>query len=359
MYRCTPIACCIVMLAPLLALGSLHAEEPTSLELTTQPLPKWVTTLPYEDGVLHGLGQAPLSLGPAATHYARSLAWGAIASQINVAIEQESELSTATLTMIASGIDDEGALKNNDYNLSTHEFLQKMSAKTAVPFLPGATVVKQVTMDEVVYVLVRMPKANFEQAARAKVKAIDRLLSDSTTVEPTDREGIRLMRRAYQASIERQSLVLMATAMNVTLPPPPVEGAAIAAHSGLLIEPLSFRLSGADRYPELAEVVRDAADALGITIAEKGAPARFEFKLKGREWVREQAGWQRAAVSATIVVTHLPSRLSLGHIKHQEDQASTISAKDALARAYARLKDPIYDEIVERLFKLIARSDAK
>ena len=58
-------------------------------------LPDWAQNMPYEDGVLHGIGQAPLSLGAAANHYARSLAFGAIASQINVAIEQESELSTA------------------------------------------------------------------------------------------------------------------------------------------------------------------------------------------------------------------------------------------------------------------------
>ena len=86
---------------------------------------------------------------------------------------------------------------------------------------------------------------------------------------------------------------------------------------------------------------------------------RFEFKLKGREQVREQAGWQRAAVTATITLTHLPSRLSLGHIKHDEDQASTVSKEDAVARAYSRLSDPIYDELVARVFSLIAKSDVK
>ena len=350
---------CLLPMILLISFSSIFMDVLQAAEVDEPKLPEWVQNLPFEEGSLHGVGQAPTHLGPAAAHYARSLAYGAIASQINVSIDQESNISTASMTMIASGINEQGELTNDDFTKTTDDFLQKMTTKTAVPFLPGAKIVEQATVGDYVYVLVRMPKTNFEKAARAKIEQLDRLISESIDAMPADQAGIRIMRRGYQASIERQSLVLVASGFDIQLPPPPVEPETIAARSGLLIEPLSFRLNGAERFPALAEAVRDAADELGISIAEDGAPARFEFKLKGRERVREQAGWQRAAVSATIVVTHLPTRLSLGQIKHEEDQASTISREDALSRAYDRLNDPIYDEIVERLFSLIARSDVK
>ena len=320
-------------------------------------LPDWVTTLPTEEGVLFGLGQAPANLGPSAHQFARNLAFGAIASQINVSIEQESELSNASLAMVASGVDEEGNLADRDYTEQTDNFLQKMKAKTAIPFLPGALVVEQQQIGDQIYVLARMPKDNFEKAALAKVADIDRLLTEAQAATPNDQTGIRLMRRAYKASVERQSLAVLAAAMSFELPDAPTDAGEIADRSGLLIEPLSFRVSGGEKYPALAETARAAADELGLSIAEDGGPARFEFKIVSRESVREMAGWQRATVNASIRVIHVPSGQALGQIKRKEDQASTVSEEEALNRAYDRLNDPIHEAIVARLFTLLARSE--
>ena len=82
---------------------------------------------------------------------------------------------------------------------------------------------QQATVGDNLYVLVRMPKANFEEVTRAKLAKIDRLLGDALNIQPSDQTNIRLLRRAYKASVERQSLVLMAAGMAITLPPPPVE----------------------------------------------------------------------------------------------------------------------------------------
>ncbi|TVR14940.1 MAG: hypothetical protein EA401_03590 [Planctomycetota bacterium] len=320
-------------------------------------LPDWVRERPVEADVLYGMGQAPVGLGAAASHFARNLAFGDIASQINVHVSQDTELMSSAHSVVESGVDEHGAEIDREFDSQEEAFLTTMRTRTVIPFLPGAEVAAQEQVEDQVYVLVRMPRERFRSATLERIAVIDRVLAQAAAADPSTLTGVRILRQGYARAIERQTLAALAPGVDLVIPEPAIDPATIIARCGLLIEPQVYRIAGAERFPQLAESVRAAADMLGITIAEGNAPARFQFTVHARERVREQGQWHRAAVTATITVTHLPSGQSLGQIRQRSDQASTQGKDESLARAYDAMDQPIIDELEQRLFALIAGAD--
>jgi hypothetical protein len=221
--------------------------------------------------------------------------------------------------------------------------------QTQAKFLPGAEVAAQQTVDKTVYTLVKLEKAKFIQAAKLRISELDKPLAKLAGADPDPITGARIaaLRGAVPKAEERDVLAMTLAGQGEGVADAPVSADNLRARLGLLIEPGTVSVKGADKAPTARDAVLDVLDQLDLAACTNPDEARFELRLV--EKARSQQtpnNWTKVFLTGAVTVLRTDTGEVIGSL---EASASGMDASGSADGSKAKAREALIKELGEQL----------
>jgi hypothetical protein len=318
--------------------------------LTAADPPAWVSDRPMQDGVLFGVGQA------ADAKQSQDLAQADISGQLLSSVSSQSASDKSQKIETVNGQTSK-ELKSS--------FSMQTAVATQAKFLPGVEVAQQQTVDKTVYTLVKLEKARFIQAAKLRIAELDKPLAKLAGADPDPITGARVaaLRAALPKAEERDVLAMTLAGQGEGVADAPVSGDNLRARLGLLVEPATIAIKGADKAPATRDAVLDVLDGLDIAAAANPDEARFQLRLVEKSRQQQTPppqNWTKVFLTGAITVVRLDTGEVIGSLeKSATGMDASGSAEGSLAKARTALITELGDEIKKRLLPILIRGTAE
>ncbi len=306
--------------------------------------PAWFANRPADDKNLYGVGVGK----EAAT--SKSAAQADLVEQLIVSVSSSRETTTAASTKATDG--------KVEASLA-EDYRQQVKSASDVPFLAGAEIAKQETVDGAVFTLLSLERKKFTTAALARVADLDRVIGKGPEAQPDPLTGawVEAARGIVMAASEREILRSILIGQGAAVPDSPVSALEVRRLLGGLIHPPVLELVKPGEAPGVRDALLDCADGLGYTIALKPEEARYRVNIVEKKRMvpidrEEGSRWYKVTITGAVTVTNKATKQVVGSLEASASATSTLSEADGQAKAREALIKKLGDEIRRRLLPI-------